>query len=117
FAQPFREDGILRIEHRLVEKGDGGESGVTRIFRGIAGCESLARGRLQSLADVVTESIGVGNTLAVGPQTDNGGKHILKQEGQVIWPAGIGRRRHSKLGQLSSTTNTCNSGLGNSLGT
>jgi hypothetical protein len=69
----------LRIEYRFIEKGDGGKRSVARIFGGVTGGEGLAGRGLQGLADVVAESIGVGYTLAVGPQADNGGKHILKQ--------------------------------------
>src|ERR1035438_2214346 len=76
FAQPLHENGVLRIEHRFIEKGDGGEGSVARVFRRVTDGECLAGRRLECLAGVVAESVGVGHALAVGAQANNGGKYI-----------------------------------------
>src|ERR1035438_248762 len=33
FAQPFRKNGVLRIEHRFIQKGDGRKGSVARVVR------------------------------------------------------------------------------------
>src|ERR1035437_3985701 len=94
FAQPFRKDGVLRIEHRFIQKGDGGEGRLAGVVRGVAGGQGLAGRGLDCLAGMVAEGIGVGQALAVGAQAHDGGKNVLEKKRQILWSAGIGRRRH-----------------------